>query len=285
MKHSRKNQDEDKKPIAINQPRDYDSLEKEERMRNRFWIVLIAASLGMSSCNLPTSQMTETPAAAATPVLDTPTSSISTLTPIPIDTLVSIELPTVTSTSTPSVFLASPKDQPVNCRFGPETSYAIIGALLVGTQAEIIGRNTDSSWWYVRNPSDPSTSCWLSAQFVETVGNVQSLPVVNSPVIMVTGVYVVVDPPVINVACDALPKVVTISAQITASGPSTVTWHWQLNTGVVSPDKQILFEVGDTKTVQDYYQVSAVSDYIVQVQTTLPNIMTGQASFKVVCTP
>lgn len=252
-------------------------------MRNRFWIVLIAASVGMSSCNLPTSKPTETPSTA--PVLDTPTSSISTSTPVPIDTLVSIDLPTMTLTSTPSVILASPKDLPVNCRFGPETSYAVIGYLELGMQAEMIGRNEDSTWWYVRNPSDPSTSCWLSAEFVETVGDVQSLPVANSPVIMVTNVYVVVDPPVINVACNGLPQVVTISAQITTSGPSTITWHWQSSAGVVSPDKQILFEVGDTKTVRDYYQVSTVNDYIIQVQTTQPNIMTGQASFKVVCTP
>ena len=53
----------------------------------------------------------------------------------------------------------------------------------------------------------------------------------------------------------------------------------------VSPDKQVLFVAGDTKTVQDYYEVRVISDYIVQVQTTLPNIVTGQASFKVVCTP
>jgi hypothetical protein len=31
--------------------------------------------------------------------------------------------------------------------------------------------------------------------------------------------------------------------------------------------------------------VTSINDYRVQVQTTLPNIMTGQASFKVVCTP
>jgi len=37
--------------------------------------------------------------------------------------------------------------------------------------------------------------------------------------------------------------------------------------------------------VQDYYQVDRVSNYIVEVQTTLPNIMTGQAGFQVVCTP
>jgi hypothetical protein len=253
-------------------------------MRNRLWIVSVVVFIGVSSCNMQTSQTTEMPASALTPVLDTPTSSSATPLPI-LNTGENIELPTVTPSSTPGVILASAKDQPVNCRFGPGTSYAVIGALVLGKHAEMIGRNEDSSWWYVRNPTDPSISCWLSAEFVETVGNVQSLPVVNSPVIMVTNVYVRVDPPVINVACDALPQVVTINVEITASGPSVVTWHWESNAGIVSPDKTVLFEAGDTKWVQDYYQVDRISDYIVKVQTTLPNIMTGQASFKVVCTP
>src|SRR5215216_2490113 len=256
-------------------------------MRNHLWMAVILLSLGLSSCNLPTSRPTEVPTSTPAPVLDTPISSISTVTPVTAETLLSVELPTAsqTPTSTPSVFLASAKDQPVNCRFGPETSYAIVGALIVGRQAEIIGRNEDSSWWYVRNPSDPSISCWLSAEFVQTVGDVQSLPVANSPVIMVTNVYVTVDPPVMNIACDALPQTVIINAEITASGPSTVIWHWASSSGVVTPDKQLLFEVGDTKIAQDYYQVNRVSDYIVQVQTTVPNMVTGQASFKVVCTP
>lgn len=254
-------------------------------MRNRLWMAILTALIGVSSCNMPASQTTVTPESTLPPLLDTPTSSVPTLTPVPLETLVDFELPTLAPTSTPSVFLASPKDQPVNCRFGPGTSYVVIGALIIGRQAEIIGRNEDSSWWYVRNPSDPSTSCWLSAAFVETVGDVQSLPVASAPIIMVTGVSVSIEPPVLNVACDALPQTVVITARITSSGPATVTWHWASSAGVVSPDKQILFEVGDTKTVQDYYQVNRVSDYIVEVQTTLPNIMTGQASFKVVCTP
>jgi hypothetical protein len=254
-------------------------------MRNQLWIAVVALSFTISSCNMPASQTTETPASAPTPMLETPIASIPITAPTASETVLGIELPTLAPTSTPSVFLASPKDQPVNCRFGPGTSYTVIGALIVGRQAEIIGRNEDSSWWYVRNPSDPSTSCWLSAEFVQTVGDVQSLPVVNSPVIMVTGVFVTIDPPVLNVACDALPQVVIITAQISSSGPATVIWHWESSAGYISPDKQILFEVGDTKTVQDYYEVNTVSDYIVKVQTTLPNIMTDQASFKVVCTP
>jgi hypothetical protein len=253
-------------------------------MRNRFWIAVIM-SVALTSCNLPGAQTTGIPVSGPSPTLETPTSSVPTFTPVPLETLVNLELPTVTPTSTSSVFLASPKDQPVNCRFGPATSYAVIGALLVGRQAEMIGRNPDSTWWFVRNPSDPSTSCWLSAEFVVTVGDVQSLPIANSPDIMVTGVSVSVEPSVINVACDALPQTVIITAYITASGPATVHWHWASSSGVVSPDKQILFEVGDTKTVQDYYQVNRVSEYIIEVQTTLPNIVTGQASLKVVCTP
>ena len=253
-------------------------------MRNRFWIAVIL-SLALTSCNMPGAETTGIPVSGITPTLETPTSSVPTFTPVPLETLVNLEFPTITSTSTPSVFLASAKDQPVNCRFGPATSYAVIGALLVGRQAEMIGRNTDSTWWFVRNPSDPSTSCWLSAEFVVTVGDVQSLPIANLPDIMVTGVSVSVEPSVINVACDDLPQTVIITAYITASGPATVHWHWASSSGVVSPDKQILFEVGDTKTVQDYYQVNRVSEYIIEVQTTLPNIVTGQASFKVVCTP
>jgi hypothetical protein len=256
-------------------------------MRNRLWVSVIAALIGVSSCNLPSSQTTEMTTSTPSSVLETPHSSIPTFTPIPIETLINVELPTsaITPSSTPSISLASPKDQPVNCRYGPATSYNVIGALNLGAKAEVIGRNADSTWWYVRNPTDPSTSCWLSAEFVQTVGDVQSLPVVTPLENMVTGIQVLVDPPVLNVDCEALPQVVTISALITSSGPSTVVWHWQLNTGFVSPDKQILFEAGDTKTVQDYYQVSTISDYIVQVQTTRPNIVTGQASFKVVCTP
>lgn len=254
-------------------------------MRNRFWLGVMVAVLGVSACNLPAPQTTQTPGSTPEPVLDTPTSSIPTFTPVPIDTLLSSVFPSVTPTSTPSLLLASPRDQPVNCRFGPATSYAVIGALVLGRQAEMIGRNEDATWWYVRNPSDPSTSCWLSADFVQTRGDVQSLPVIVPLQNMVTALQVRVEPAVINVPCDALPQVVTISAQITASGPATVTWHWTSSTGVVSPEKQVLFEAGDTKTVQDYYQVSAISDYIVQVQTTLPNIVTDQTSFKLVCTP
>jgi hypothetical protein len=254
-------------------------------MKCLLWTALVIFIFALSSCNLPTDQPTETPPSTIQTVLDSPTSSSPTPMPIPVNTALPLEPATMTPTSTPSTILAAPRDQPVNCRFGPGTSYAVAGALNIGRQAEIIGKNVDSSWWYVRNPSNPSTSCWLAASATDTTGNVESLSVVNPPEIMVTGIEVRVDPPAMNVACDAFPQAVILSAQITTNGPSIVTWRWESSTGSVSEEKNLLFEEGGTKQVQEFYQVNSANNYSIQIRTLLPNVLIGQANFKVTCEP
>src|SRR5688572_28272234 len=81
--------------------------------------------------------------------------------------------PTMTTpvASTSTVPLASPKDEPVNCRMGPETTWAVTGALTVGQTATIVGRNETSSWWYVQAPNDPDSPCWVASSVVNTSGN------------------------------------------------------------------------------------------------------------------
>jgi hypothetical protein len=257
-------------------------------MKNHLWMAVVFLALVTPSCTLIPSQTTETPPPADPPTLDTPTSSVPSPTPVPVETRVDLEVPVLTPTllvPVSGVPLASPVDQPVNCRFGPATSYTVIGALNPGGRAEVIGKSADFMWWYVRNPSDPSTSCWVSAGFTVVEGDVESLPIVGPPQIMVTGINVSVDPPAMNVACDGLPQTVAITAQITTSGPATVFWYWESSTGEVSPEKKLLFEEGTTKTVQDFYTVRIVNDYAIQVRTTSPNVLAGQANFKVTCTP
>ncbi|MDQ3004892.1 MAG: hypothetical protein M3R47_05850 [Chloroflexota bacterium] len=256
-------------------------------MKSQIWIVVAIFALGISSCSLPVVQVTATLTPPA-PTLEIPVTSGSTPTPVSIETLLAIDTATFvpnTPTSTPSNLLVSAKDQPVNCRFGPGTQYGIAGALNLGRQAEMIGRNLDSSWWYVRNPSDPSTLCWLAASVTDTVGNVESLPVVEPPEIMVTGVNVSVDPPGMNVACDAFPQTVIMSAFITTNGPAIVIWRWESSAGKTSPEQNLLFEEGGTKMVQDYYQVDSANDYSIRVRTIVPNVVIGEANFKVICTP
>jgi len=255
-------------------------------MKHQLFISI--ALVTIASCTFPGTSPADLPPATSLP--DTPTASVnpSTSTSVPIETLLAVaEFPTVTetSTSTPSITLASPREQPVNCRVGPDISYAIIGALLVGNQAEVIGKNIDITWLYVRNPSDPSNNCWLSVEFINVEGNVDLLPVVGPPEIIVTNIRVSIEPPVMNVACDAFPQNVVISAEITTNGPSVVTWFWSSSVGKTSSQKQVLFEAGDSKIVQDYYQVDSAGDYSIQIQTILPNPVMGEGNFKVICTP
>jgi hypothetical protein len=102
---------------------------------------------------------------------------------------------------------------------------------------------------------------------------------------MVTGISVAVDPSAMNVACDAFPQAVIVSAQITTNGPAIVTWRWESSTGTVSDEKSLLFDEGTTRTVQEYVQVNSANDYSIQIRTLLPNVLIGQAIFKVTCEP
>jgi hypothetical protein len=87
-------------------------------------------------------------------------------------------LPVFTSTSTVpliSVTVAT------NCRVGPGRAYDRIGALMVGEVAEVVGRNPNGNYWYIRNPDSSNGFCWLWGEYATLVGNVGALPVYTPP--------------------------------------------------------------------------------------------------------
>lgn len=251
-------------------------------MKSHTWIVL--AALILTSCNLTVPEPTATPL-PPTPIPASSTPEPSTPTLPSIETLLAIDTPTPVPTATSSIILAAPRDQPVNCRFGPEISYAIVGALIVGRQAEVIGKSIDAAWWYVRNPSDPSTNCWLSGDFVAVTGNVDALPVVSPPEIGVTNIRVVVEPASRNVACSAFPQTVGALGQITVNGPTIVTWRWEASNGYTSSEQTLLFETEGTKEVSGLLTVGSANDYWVNLHVLIPNEWSGGANFKITCLP
>ena len=251
-------------------------------MRRRYCFFIVA--LILTSCNLTAVQPTATPLPTSTPVPVLPT-IFSTPTIVPIETLLARDTPTAAPTATSRITLASPKDQPVNCRFGPDVSYSIVGALILGRQAEVIGKSIDETWWYVRNPSDPSNNCWLSADFTLITGNVAALPVVSPPEIGVTNIQVQVDPVLMNVGCTAFPQTVNVNAQVTANGPTIATWRWETSAGDVSDEKTLLFESEGTKEVQTILTVWSANDYWVNLHVLIPNDHSEGTVFKVTCVP
>ena len=238
----------------------------------------------LTACNLP-NQATATPLASHTPIVATPSPIFSTPTLIPIETLLARPTATFLPTSTPRLAIAAPINQPVNCRYGPSTAYSVVGGLQLGGQAEIVGKNIDVTWWYVKNPSDPSTFCWLAASVIDATGNVAVLPVVDAPLAQVSNIQVNVDPPSLNVSCGSFPQYVTVTAAITTNGPTTVTWRWETSEGETFDKDPLLYFEGSSQPVLLYYKVNVAKDYWFQVHILSPNDTTGQTVFKATCIP
>ena len=67
-----------------------------------------------------------------------------------------------------------------NCRTGPGVVYDLIGALLVGEQAVVVGKYTAGNYWIINNP-DSSGTCWLWGQYATVSGNTAGLPEYSQP--------------------------------------------------------------------------------------------------------
>lgn len=151
---------------------------------------LLMILLGTTACNLPSNQpATQDPyqaaaltvtALAATEQAGFPSATV-TFTAAPVTATNTVSAPPATT-----VVLASATpggtffvvDVGANCRSGPATNYDRIASFAQSTYLAPIGRNTDSSWWYVQSGG---TKCWISASTGHTTGSVGSLPVVAAP--------------------------------------------------------------------------------------------------------
>jgi PKD repeat protein/uncharacterized protein YraI len=68
----------------------------------------------------------------------------------------------------------------VNIRSGPGTQYPVIGILVQGRSAEVVGVSADRAWWAIKYPPTPNGQGWVAAQFV-TAQNTDNVPVLPPP--------------------------------------------------------------------------------------------------------
>ena len=66
-----------------------------------------------------------------------------------------------------------------NCREGPASNYKRLGYLLVGEVSEVFGRNSDSSWWFIREPRR-LVMCWVWGGSTSVVGDTTHVPIVKT---------------------------------------------------------------------------------------------------------
>ncbi len=199
--------------------------------RNWLLSVIVLALFGLSACNLPgmpvsgaptlsqdaiftaaaqtlAVQLTQSAATqmAATPVVEVqpsqPPASPSDTPSLPIDTPTPESTPTLAFTNTPTIPTIS-ASVGTNCRRGPSKLYdPPVGVLTVKDTAEVHGRNSDSSWWYIQLPSKPGVFCWVWAETTFVEGNTVQLPVVTPPPLPPTPTFTITPGVIFSVSYD-----------------------------------------------------------------------------------
>jgi len=148
-------------------------------------LACVAGGNGVAPSALPTTDVIATSVlltVQASGQVPPPPSEAAPPTPIPSMTSpppTAVFTPTITLTPTPSVPMVS-VSMDTNCRTGPGKVYDYIGALLIGEKAEVVGKNTASNYWIIKNP-DSSGNCWLWGFYATVEGNTSNLPEVSVP--------------------------------------------------------------------------------------------------------
>lgn len=255
-------------------------------MRSRIFLSTLALVLAVSACNLPSNvPVTETPTIQFTisPTLSLPTET-ATQTPPPTDT------PLPTLTSTPTVPTVSPRDVPVNCRLGPGTAWLVISALTVGQTSQIVGKNSEGTWWYIVDPFSSSRNCWVSVSVTSAAGNLANIPIVQTPSASVTRVTVDVSPSTVSVpggACAGPVPQIEIEGTIETNGPTSVQWRFETQQGGAMATQTTVFETFGSKTFTAAYTpplpLTAGNSYWVRLIVTSPNDAQSEVRYTIAC--
>ena len=99
-----------------------------------------------------------------------------TLKPSPTLTATGTPSPIIFPTFTPSYPFVS-VSVPTNCRSGPGMAYDVVGYFMVGETAQVYGRGISGSYWYIRNPDNSSSFCWISGKYAALSGNLSAIPI------------------------------------------------------------------------------------------------------------
>ncbi|MFN8386181.1 MAG: hypothetical protein U0X92_07125 [Anaerolineales bacterium] len=253
-------------------------------MTRRRLPIMILIALIVSSCNLPLSAPTATPTLAFT---DTPVAPTDT--PQPTNTPLPTDTPLPTLTFTPSVPTATTLDKPVNCRLGPGTEWLVVSALNLGQSSQIVGKNSDTSWWLIQDPLNPGRNCWVATSVTSASGNLSGLQVVQTPAASVTNVTIKLDPKLIDLGllCIGVVPTVKFTGSIETNGPTTVKWHFETQQGGVQPNKSTDFGAFGIKEVSGEYTPVApivAGKYWVRLVVTSPNSLVAEALYEIDCT-
>lgn len=214
----------------------------------RLWLSLLCLSLFALACQLTS------PASTSTPTLDKTATNEALETELTIDqqqTLQDIQdtmsaedtetaMPTATPIDTPTPLptdtpesTATPTPAPVatlnanaNLRAGPGVVYAVVVSLTLGTEVQVIAKDTDSSWLNVTDEKS-GQSGWISVTLVTYTFDLDSIPVADVIPPTPTFAPVVPDTPTASLAMNvhiAVTDSLEVPVTVYLDGPYTTSF-------------------------------------------------------------
>jgi hypothetical protein len=148
----------------------------------------------------------------------------------PTDTPQPTNTPLPTLTPTPEPVKVSPEKN-ANCRVGPATDFPVQVSIPAGTQVTVLGRNADSSWYYVQIPQTVGGGCWVKGNlFTVSSGSLEILPFFTPPPM----IYPTAPPAEPTPSCDRSETISIINdtggvVTLYLTGPAKFTFR--INTG------------------------------------------------------
>jgi hypothetical protein len=169
------------------------------------------------------------------------------------------------------------------CRFGPGLRYGVGGSLRAGVDVLITARNGAGDWLQYELPGFSGKYCWLAALEVETHGNLTLLDIAQAPLSFVTGVSVMLDPPVYEPAVCVFPLTFNVTFTIETIGPTFVTFQRSQSNGSSAPRETVEFTQAGPMIFEDSLRADAAGEHWFRVAVTSPNSLAGHGIGLVVC--
>lgn len=210
--------------------------------------------------------------------------------------LVPSETPTAEITATPESTTPQPSatlmgtvsvtaTENTNCRTGPTAYYEYQSAFMAGQVAEVVARDSNTSWYQIVDPEDATLKCWVTDHSTTLNGDLSLVKVVTVAITPIPyySINGWISPSSYAGAC---PVTITVYGKIKANTGSydDISYGWSTNFGVDPGSGTTEFHKAGSQTVSAAFTITADTDGYVKFHMYDPSdLSTGKLKLHVDC--
>lgn len=204
-----------------------------EKSNLRKTSLIVMVFLILLSCNIPNGNLSPANETSGADIFETARSAAdatltelamilpsNTATVMVVDSTLPPPISPVTPTSSKPMVTVSKE---TNCRSGQGTIFEWVGSLKPGETAEVVAMDTNRQYYYIRNPLNQASFCWLWGNYATTSGDYSAVPLFTpmpTPTLTITPTLT----PDFSVVDLKLDSCVGWTIQVKVNNTGSITW-------------------------------------------------------------